>query len=612
MRKVLVVLLALTFAIAPLLTFVQPVQATTASLTIAGEGSLTGGTYFGGAADYTVLNSDDGNTSYWYYNGTLDRTWTASNLAIAGTITAVTLYVKADLNSGSGTIQPLCRISGTNYYGTQQNLVVNTYNTFSKSWTVNPNTLAAWSVAEINSTEWGQRTVSGGASAVVTYAYITVDYTAAVPTVTTQAVSGNGYTAPNYIATLNGTITATGGLTPNYRGFVWSTSTHGDPGNVAPVASAYSDNWTETGSFIAEAFSHQVTSFTGATAYYVRSVAHNSLGWAYGNEVTFTTLSAPTITTQAASMVSFTTARLNGTVTLDGGQLADVRFAYDNVSAHAVFTDYANITAWVTDNYSTGDNPYVDITGLTGATLYHCKVQIRNDVASADGADLTFTTANGVLKPTNVSVIPASTSVSLSWTKGSGALYTLARYKLAAYPATNIDGTSAYLGTGNSVSITGLTPGLTYYISLWGFTSGTYSVDYATGLGTTLAYDAPGTGTGNAIEVPADGGTFTQTPDTVHVTNVPFHEAIESISTAYGTPLNMVWYVIWMMAGIAGGILLYNRAGQGGQASYNLPMTFGAEAIWFGIGASIGLTMMWVVVLFLIVATGFTMFGNRH
>ena len=311
-------------------------------------------------------------------------------------------------------------------------------------------------------------------------------------------------------------------------------------------------------------------------------------------------------------MVSVSTARLNATVTSNDEQLSDVRFAYDNVT-RANFALYANTTAWVTGNYSTGDNPYVDITGLTGATTYYFRVQIgNNDVALAEGSELTFTTANGVLKPTNVAVIPASTSISVSWTKGSGALYTLVRYKLAAYPTTTADGTSAYLGTGNSVSIAGLTPGMTYYISLWGFTDGTYSADYATGLGTTLAYDAPDTGTGNAIEVPADTGTFTQTPSTVKVATVPFHEAVEAVSTAYGTPLNMVWYVIWMVAGLAGGILLYNRAGQGGQASYNLPMTFGAEAIWFGIGAGIGLTMMWIVVLFLLVATGFTMFGDRR
>lgn len=610
MRRIIGLLLAIVFAIAPLLTFVQPAQASTANLTIAGEGSLLGGDYSGGAGNYTVLNSDDGNTSYWAYNGTLERTWTASNLAISGTINSVTLYIKADLNAGTGTIQPLCRISGTNYYGTQQNLVVNTYNTFSKTWATNPATSAAWSVAEINGTEWGQKTISWTTSAVVTYTYIVVDYTAAIPTVTTQAVNGNGYSAPNYIATCNGTITNTGGLTPDYRGFVWSTTTHGDPGNVAPASSAYSNNWTEAGSFSTGAYSHQVTSFVGATVYYVRSVAHNSLGWGYGSEVSFTTLGSPTITTDAATSVVFTAARLNATVTSNGNQLADVRFAYDT-SSHAVFTDYAHLTAWVTDNFSTGDHPYVDITGLNSATVYHFKAQIANDVATVDGADITFTTSNSVLLPTSVTSEPAASSISVAWTKGSGANNTAVRWKLATYPSTTSDGTLAYLGTGNSVNITGLTPGLTYYVSLWGYTSGVYSNTYATTLSTTVAYDTASSSSNN-IEVPAPNSTWTQTPSAAKVATVPGHQIVENISTSYGTPLGMVWYVAWMVMGLAGGIVLYNRAGQGGQASYNLPMTFGIETVWFGIGASIGLTMMWIVVLFLLVATSFTLFGNRH
>jgi len=605
--KILHLLLAITFAIAPLSIFIpQPVQASTQLIgtTVAGSGAGYAGevqyqaftaTASGTINAIKVYSSNNGNIKVGIYNGTgtliaanntgtavLADQWNTIMLTSSASIIAGTGYWLAHLSDTVGCIT-VRALPGTTVYYLARGYIFGLPATFSGV----PKGLPTY---EISIQGWNLVTL---------------------PAITTSAVTDNGYTAPNYLATLNGSINDVGGGNPDLRGFVWSTSTHGDPGNVAPVASAYSDNWTEAGSFIAEVFSHQITSFAGATEYFVRSCAHNVDGWAYGNEVTFTTLSAPTITTQAASMVSFTTARLNATVTVDGGQSTDVRFAYDNVT-RANFALYANTTAWVEDTYATGGNPYADITSLTGATTYYFRVQVRNDVASAEGSELTFTTSNAVSKPTNISVIPASTSISLSWTKGSGALYTLARYKIGSYPTTNADGTSAYLGTGNSVSITGLTPGLTYYVSLWGFTGGTYSTDYATGLGTTLAYDAPGTGTGNAIEVPADTGTFTQTPSTVKVATVPFHEAVEAVSTAYGTPLNMVWYVIWMIAGLAGGIMLYNRAGQGGQASYNLPMTFGAEAIWFGIGAGIGLTMMWIVVLFLVVATGFTMFGNRH
>jgi hypothetical protein len=513
MRKVLVVLLALTFAIAPILTFVQPVQAAPSifqKLVPTGAGAYNLDQLSGAPTQWQAC-SDNSTATYAYANPSTSDNATFVMGDILGTPVIYGIRIVNLLHSGGAagmTAYTLMRIGATNYFGSGLAIPA-AWTACSTTYTVNPSTGTSWTISDINALEAGASITCG----------------------------------------------TTGWL--------------------------LSDTWIDV----------------------------------------LVNITAPVITTDAASAISTTTARLNATVTDSGGQLADVQFVCDNAT-NTTWANYladngtaghdVHFSALVSDNYTTGDHPYADITGLNLNQTYYFIPQITNDNSTVIGSELSFLTASGITKPTNISVIPASTSISLSWTKGSGALYTLARYKLAAYPATNIDGTSAYLGTSNSVSITGLTPGLTYYISLWGFTGGTYSTDYATGMGTTLAYDAPGTGTGNAIEVPADGGTFTQTPSTVHVANVPFHEAIESISTAYGTPLNMVWYVIWMMAGIAGGILLYNRAGQGGQASYNLPMTFGAEAIWFGIGASIGLTMMWVVVLFLIVATGFTMFGNRH
>lgn len=88
-------------------------------------------------------------------------------------------------------------------------------------------------------------------------------------------------------AILNGEITATGGDVVDYRGFVWNTSTHADPGDTTPGASAYSNEWTETGDFSAETFDIEVTGLTALVTYYYRAVAHNSAGWTYGEELTF-------------------------------------------------------------------------------------------------------------------------------------------------------------------------------------------------------------------------------------------------------------------------------------------------------------------------------------
>jgi hypothetical protein len=110
----------------------------------------------------------------------------------------------------------------------------------------------------------------------------------AVPTVTTQAVSGIGATG----GTLNGTITATGGGDADERGFVIDLGTQADPGNVAPAASGYASAVWSSGSFGVGAFTVHQGGLASSTTFYVRAFAHNSAGYSYGAEVTFDTLAA--------------------------------------------------------------------------------------------------------------------------------------------------------------------------------------------------------------------------------------------------------------------------------------------------------------------------------
>ncbi len=91
-------------------------------------------------------------------------------------------------------------------------------------------------------------------------------------------------------ATYHGTITDTGGEDCDFRGFVWDTASHGDPGNVAPGASGYAlGNWTEGNSYGVDSFSHLVEGLPEGDTLYVRACAHNSAGWSYGGEVSFDT-----------------------------------------------------------------------------------------------------------------------------------------------------------------------------------------------------------------------------------------------------------------------------------------------------------------------------------
>jgi len=113
-----------------------------------------------------------------------------------------------------------------------------------------------------------------------------VEYTAP-PTVTTEAVDDIAATT----ATGNGTITA--GAPCDKRGIVYDLATHGDPGDTAPAVSDYGDYEEEANGFGTGVFDRPLTGLTEVTTYYARAYAHNSEGYAYGDEVNFRTLFTP-------------------------------------------------------------------------------------------------------------------------------------------------------------------------------------------------------------------------------------------------------------------------------------------------------------------------------
>ncbi len=107
------------------------------------------------------------------------------------------------------------------------------------------------------------------------------------PVVTTDSSDNIGITA----ADVHGTITDTGGEDADKRGFVYGTTSFpSDPGNTAPGSSGY-DTFTEdaNGPFGAISFSSSLTGLVSSTTYYFRAYAHNSQGYAYGDELNFTT-----------------------------------------------------------------------------------------------------------------------------------------------------------------------------------------------------------------------------------------------------------------------------------------------------------------------------------
>ena len=119
---------------------------------------------------------------------------------------------------------------------------------------------------------FGSNTSNQGAFTICVYGTTS----SSVPTVTTTTPSSIGTTT----ATSGGNVTSQGSSTVTARGVCWSTSAN-------PVASgSHTSNGTGTGTFTSS-----ITGLSAGTLYHVRAYATNSVGTAYGNDLTFTTTS---------------------------------------------------------------------------------------------------------------------------------------------------------------------------------------------------------------------------------------------------------------------------------------------------------------------------------
>lgn len=564
--------------IIPIISY-KPVYAATVTLTVNGAYTKTGcvtknPSYIGGAVDYTNLNSDDGDTSYLNdnasgYAGYGDiwsrvvypfSTFSSSHLEI----NSVTLYIKARCTTwatyyfaGMGYFGSV--LIGSTYYDDTTYILPQTksdtnYYTGSKTWSVNPATGLKWTSADINSAKFGYKEFMAW-DGYITYMCLVVDYAPpTVPSVTTQAATNTIYSGAAHYSLLNGTLVSHSGNTTDYVGFVYgTTSVATNPGNVAPAASGYSTNSTIYTSSLA-AYSSNITGMIAGTTYYFRAFAHNGIGFAYGDQYSFTTLTNPTVSLLAATNIASSAARINSQVTFDGNTTCNITFGLDLITHAADFSAYTTKVN-VSGTYTTGQFPYYDLSSLNASSTYYYNVRIQNSYGTAYGTERTFTTTSGVNEPINVIAMPSSNQISVLWTK-NGSSSTLVRYSTGTYPTTTAQGTQAYFGTGASCLITGLSEGTTYYISLWGYTGGLYSAAYATTIATTLAYSSP---TSAAIPTTVNPTGWMQTPDASGFATLPFYPIMQLNSTAYDFPLNTLWIVCWLIASAVAGMIIYNR-----------------------------------------------------
>jgi hypothetical protein len=103
---------------------------------------------------------------------------------------------------------------------------------------------------------------------------LTFTTASSIPTVTTAAVTS--LNQPSAIS--GGKVTSTGGAAVTARGVCWSTS------SSPTISGAHTTDGSGNGTFTSS-----ITGLSPNTIYYLRAYATNSVGTAYGNQLTFST-----------------------------------------------------------------------------------------------------------------------------------------------------------------------------------------------------------------------------------------------------------------------------------------------------------------------------------
>lgn len=197
-----------------------------------------------------------------------------------------------------------------------------------------------------------------------------------------------------------GNVTSDGNAEITSKGVCWSLEPN--PTNN----DSKTDEGTGAGQFISN-----INGLNAGTTYHVRSYATNPIGTAYGTDISFTTLGeAPECITQTPINITSSGATLNGTVNAND-LVTNVTFEYGISTAYG-----QTITSSQSPASGNGlTNISVEISGLTPGTIYHYRVVAVNSIGTANGNDLTFTTA--VVLPT-LTTTPVSNRKSTSGTSG--------------------------------------------------------------------------------------------------------------------------------------------------------------------------------------------------
>lgn len=274
------------------------------------------------------------------------------------------------------------------------------------------------------------------------------------PTVITDEVSN----ITSSSAVCGGGVSYTGEATIVNRGVCWSTSPN----------PTINDNSTFDGNGIGS-FTSNIIGLTPGTTYYVKAYATSSASiTGYGEQVTFNTLATiPSVTTSVVSNITDNSATCGGNVTFDGGATVTSRGICWSTSQNPTITDNHS-------NDGSGTGVFTSIiTGLVPNTTYYVRAYATNSEGTSYGEQKTFSTEITLpsVSTLNVSNITATSATCGGNVISDGGSAITARgicWSTSQNPTINNTYTTDGTGTGSfTSSITGLTPGTTYYVKAY-------------------------------------------------------------------------------------------------------------------------------------------------
>jgi hypothetical protein len=183
--------------------------------------------------------------------------------------------------------------------------------------------------------------------------------------------------------TVGGMVTDDGRDAITARGVCWSTRQ--DP--------TIADNKSIDGRGIGS-FTSILTALSPGVTYYLKAYATNSVGTAYGSQLSATTLALmPTITTAAVSNVTTITATSGGNIVTDGGSAVTARGV-----CWATTQNPTTSNSKTSDGSGTGSFAS-NLTGLTANTTYYLKSYATNSAGTTYGNEVSFKTENIPIVP---------------------------------------------------------------------------------------------------------------------------------------------------------------------------------------------------------------------